>query len=412
MSSANPVSFLAKRNQDGSYSVSIAAGQLIPLCYVDFFDEATGRGYQRLETLREKRGREVEGYLKRCKVHGVPPRLFEMTANARTKGDRSVREQDFQPLEERGTLGILTVYPREGSCLSMIDGGTRLLGIEKALVSGAITSDDRFDMRIFVGLTTPEEVAMFLLINEQQKRVRTDLGVRVVQGLLDEGKLTGPETRTLETVVPETDAWRYEASRIAARLNADADSPWRGLIQMPNDKTTRPIKLQAFWSSMNWLLTDPDLKTKLVMLENEGLLQADGSPATKTDFLVKVLKNFWSAVELENPRAFREPMTNVLAGSIGASACHMALARLLPAMLQEGSLTVDKFRTMIRDSEAADYAFWFNRKGTGKEDYPGDKGLATTMIGHSGYLRGQQILEKSWRSALYANTMTPRPVAA
>jgi hypothetical protein len=294
----------------------------------------------------------------------------------------------------------------------MIDGGTRELGIEKALMSNAIKADDKFDLRIFIGLTVPEEVAMFLLINERHKRVRTDLGVRVVQGMLDEGSLTPREMSTLETVVPETDAWRYEASRIAARLNSETDSPWRGLIQMPNDKMTRPIKLQAFWSSMSWLLTDPDLKTKLSMLEADRLLVADGNPVSKTDFIVKVLKNFWSAVAAENPRAFREPMTNVLVGSIGASACHMALARLLPAMLDEGNVGTEKFRAMVRDSEAADYGFWFNKKGSGKDDYPGEKGEATTMIGHSGYLRGQKILEKSWRSALHASSMTPRPVAA
>jgi DGQHR domain-containing protein len=410
--SATTLTFPAKRNQDGSYSVSVEAEQLVTVSYVDFYNEATGQGYQRLETLRERRGREVEDYLKRCKVHGIAPRLFEMTANARTKGDRGIRSHNFEPLEDHGTLGILTLELRDKVCLSMIDGGTRLLGIEKGLSSGAIRSMDRFDLRLFVGLTVPEEVAMFLLINEQQKRVRTDLSVRVVQGLLDEGKLTSSENKTLQTVVPETDAWRYEASRIAARLNADIDSPWRGLIQMPNDKTTRPIKLQALWSSMDWLLTDAELKTKLEARESEGLLTADGSPVSKTDFLVKVLKNFWGAVQMENPRAFREPMTNVLVGSIGASACHMALARLLSVMIEEGNVGVEKFRTMVRNSEAADYAFWFNRKGTAKEEYPGERGPATTMIGHSGYLRGQQILEKAWRSNLYADTMTPRPVAA
>jgi DGQHR domain-containing protein len=392
--------------------VSISAEDLTRICYVDFYDESTGHGYQRLETLRERRGREVEEYLKRCNVNGVSPRLFELTANARTKGDRAIRDRGFDPLDEHSILGILTLTPRQAPFLSMIDGGTRELGIEKALASGAVKADDKFDIRIFVGLTIPEEIAMFLLINERHKRVRTDLGVRVVQGLLDEGKLTGAELKTLETVVPDTDAWRYEASRIAARLNSEADSPWRGLIQMPNDKTTRPIKLQAFWSSMNWLLTDADLNTKLGFLEADRLLVADGSPVSKTDFLVKVLKNFWGAVAAENPRAFREPTTNVLVGSIGASACHMALAKLLITMLDEGNVSVDKFRAMVRDSEAADYAFWFNRRGSAGDDYPGEKGEATTMIGHSGYLRGHKILEKSWRSALHANSMTPRPVAA
>jgi hypothetical protein len=90
----------------------------------------------------------------------------------------------------------------------------------------------------------------------------------------------------------------------------------------------------------------------------------------------------------------------------------MALARLLPAMLQDAQVGVESIRKMIKDSDVADYAFWFNKKGTAKEEYPGDKGEATTMIGHSGYLRGQKLLEKAWRSALHAGSMAPRPVAA
>jgi len=406
--------YLAKKNQDGSYSLSLPASDLTEICFVDFYNEASGEGYQRLETLRERRGREVEDYLKRCKENSVPPRLFEMTANARVRGPGSIVNHSFEALDDSGILGFLRFECHEGQWLSMIDGGTRLLGIQKALVTGVIPDHGRFDVRIFIGLSVPEEIAMFLLINERQKRVRTDLGVRVVQGLLDAGRLSDAETKTLETVVPETDAWRYEASRIAARLNSEADSPWRGLIQMPNDSITRPVKLQALWSSLDWLLTDPDIKTKLEVLEAQGLLQVDAKPATKTDFLVKVLKNFWTAVRQVNPKTFDEPMTNVLLGSIGVSGCHMALSKLLPTMLDGSTkLDVDTFSLMVKDSEVADYVFWFNKPGSlPAESYPSDKGEATTMIGHSGYLRLHKILEKGWRSTLHSSSTRPMPVSA
>lgn len=406
--------YLAKKNQDGGYSLSLPARDLTEICFVDFYDEASERGYQRQETLRERRGREVEEYLRLCKESGVPPRLFELTANARLSGPGSIASHEFEPLDDSGILGFLKFECHEGQWLCMIDGGTRLLGIQKALVSGAISEEDKFDVRVFVGLTVPEEIAMFLLINERQKRVRTDLGVRVVQGLLDAGKLSDAEMKTLETVVPETDAWRYEASRIAARLNSEGDSPWRGLIQMPNDPVTRPVKLQALWSSLNWLLADPDIKTKLEVLESQNLLQVDGKPVGKTDFLVRVLKNLWQAIKQVNPQAFEEPMTNVLLGSIGVSGCHMALAKLLPTMLDGGAkLDLNTFKLMVKDSEVADYAFWHNKVGSQPaESYPNEKGEATTMIGHSGYLRLHKILEKAWRSALHSASTKPEPVSA
>ena len=75
--------FLAKANQDGSYSITVTARQLLEAAWVDFYDDATGRGYQRKETLRERRGREIEEYFVRCSAKGVTPRLFEMTESAR-----------------------------------------------------------------------------------------------------------------------------------------------------------------------------------------------------------------------------------------------------------------------------------------------------------------------------------------
>ena len=74
---------LAKRNRDGSFSVSVSAGDLVQEAFVDFYDDTTGGGYQRHESLRAWRGKQVELYVRRCVETGLEPRLFEMTANAR-----------------------------------------------------------------------------------------------------------------------------------------------------------------------------------------------------------------------------------------------------------------------------------------------------------------------------------------
>src|SRR3990167_2539284 len=136
----------------------------------------------------------------------------------------------------------------------------------------------------------------------------------------------------------------------------------------------------------------------------------DGRPADKTEFTIKVLQNFWRAVADVNPRAFEEPSTNVLWGSIGVTSCHMALAKVTNTIVDSANpvLSVERFKTMARESEVADYEFWFNRPGSGdRESYPMQRGEATTMIGHSGYLRLAKILEKSWRAALHASAVRP-----
>lgn len=391
--------FLAKRNLDGSYSVAVKARDLAEVAWVDFYDDKSGRGYQRRETLRERRGREIEEYFRRCTSEGVSPRLFEMTANVRSNNGEEP-ETEFDPLDEDGELGILTIASQDRQWMAMIDGGTRLLGIQRAVADNVISADTTFDVRVFTGLSVPEEIALFLLINEKQKRVRTDLGIRVVQRYLDEGTLSDSQKKTLSTVVPDTDTWKYEASRVGGRLNSDADSSWNSLIQMPGDTVTKPIKLQAFWTSLKHLLDDADIKIRLKQMQTDGTLPE----GDETEFIVRVLKNFWGAAADVNPDARAEPRTNVLWGSIGVNACHQALAGIVRTILSTDApdLRHERFVEMIKESYVAEFDYWYSRPGSLLSDYPGEKGDGTTMTGGSGYSRLASILEEQWRAALHA----------
>ena len=208
---------LAKKNQDLSYSVSIRASDLVHHSFVDFYDDKTGQGYQRRETLRDRRGREIAQYIERCIKQNLPPRLFEMTANA-----REAKKVTFDPLDEKDRLGILYINNPTERFFSIIDGGTRLLGIQNALSQSIIDEETTFDVRLFVDLTVAEEVAQFLLINEKQKRVRTDLSLRLVQKLLDNGDLQDNEMHVLETVVPKTDS----SKNLALGILIIPTTPW------------------------------------------------------------------------------------------------------------------------------------------------------------------------------------------
>ncbi len=402
---------LAKRNQDESYSASIPVGVLVSNAFVDYYTDATGSGYQRDEKLRPRRAKDIEDYIRRCLDADIPPKLFELTINARVKP----AEWDFDALDNNQTLGILTFDTDGSRWLSVTDGGTRLDGLRNAFAHGLIPESHTIDARIFVGLDIGEEVAQFLLINEKQKRVRTDLSLKLVQSKLDDGVLSEHELTVLTTVVPATDAWMYEASRIASHLNGAADSPWKGLIQMPNDSVTQPVKLQAFLTSLKPLLTNADLKSLLAGMERNGQLMVAGSKATVTEWLLQVLKNFWGAIAEVNPNAHAEPYTNVLWGSIGVSASHIALAPIITTILQSPnpSLTRSDFRSMVGQTTVADYVFWHSRKGSRRDadDYPDEKGEATTYIGASGYGRLSKQLEQEWRSALHA-LPTKGPIVA
>ena len=405
------IEVLGKKNRDDSYSVSIPAQELIDNSFVDFYEDANGKGYQREESQRATRGREVQAYLKRCTESGLEPKLFEMTANARIKDEN----WEFDAVDGNGLLGTLSLEASDGKhTLSIIDGGTRALGIENALTNRIIGPETTFDVRIFIGLSLAEEIAQFLLINEKQKRVRTDLSIRVVQRKLDEGNLTDDERRILQTVVPDTETWKYQASRIAGILNEDPDSPWRGLIQMPNDNVTGPVKLQGFSQSLKPILTHENVKARLNQLTDDGVLNSGGQNLDSTGFIIHVLKNFWNAVAEVNPHAHAEPRTTVLWGSIGVNACHTAFGPILDTILDSSNanLTKDRFKSMLEQSDVSDYDFWFSRAGSlrNQSEYPNEKGEATTMVGAANHRRLGKDIETECRAALHAESNRAAPV--
>ena len=392
---------LAKRNGDGSFSVSYSVGDLVNDSFVDFYNEQTGAGFQRNETTRPKRGRDVAEYVRRCVRDGVNPKLFELTANARVGEPCDADDNwSYEPLDESGTLGFLSFTPpKNEGWLSLTDGGTRCLGIEIALSRGDLDPQWTVDVRIFVNLSLAQEIAQFLLINDCQKKVRTDLGLRVVQRIFDEGTLSADEVKILQTVVPDTESWKFEASRIAAEMNVADDSPWRNRIQMPGDPP-RSTTLQSFFTSLAPILNDPDIKAAVDQMVTGGELDTD-----RTDFIIQMLKNFWRAVANVNPKADNEPETNVLWAPIGSSACHMALATVVKTILDssEPNVKTDRFTDMLDGSEVAEYGYWYTKRGKNAENqYPTEKGEATVMTGASNYKRLARELEQSWRSNLHA----------
>ena len=174
-------------------------------------------------------------------------------------------------------------------------------------------------------------------------------------------------------------AWRFEASRIASELNSAIDSPWRNRIQMPSD-TTRSTTLQSFFTSLAPLLSDDDLRNLIDNKVGED----------RTEFIIKILKNFWNAVAKVNSRANDEPETNVLWAPIGSSACHIALSAVAKTILDSSNpdLTTDRFVDMLTGSHIDVYEYWFTKKGKHPaEQYPTEKGDATLMSGAANYKR-------------------------
>lgn len=410
--------FPAKENNDGSYSITLTATRLVGHGFVDFYDDAQGTGYQRKDNDRERRAMAIAEYIKRCQESSEEVHLGDLTANARTTdSDKDgVTSSSFKPFGEDAHVGLLTLHVRGDHWLAVIDGSTRLRGIEKALEDEILEPEFPVDIRLFVGLSFVQEIGIFLLINEKQKKARTDLSVRVVQRLVDEQELSDEDSAMLTTVVPDTDKWSYEASRIANYLNNDKNSPWRGFIQQPNESESKPLRLQAFWTSLKGLLNDDALSATLQSLEEDGSLREseNGKPVKRDEFLRIVLKNFWNAVADANKHAHAEPMTTLLWGAVGVNAMHDALTPILDRILTSPEPDVSKeyFAEMMKGTTVEDYNYWFTRKGERDDDsYPTKKGDAVKMIGASGYKRLARVLNLEFRKNLKLTT-TPASVRA
>lgn len=394
------ISLLGKTNSDGSYSMAVRADILVEHCFVNFYNESTGEGYQRSETQRATRGRDIERYIARCAESNTKPALFEMIANALSEK----ANWEFEPLDEEDELGWLHFNTITGPSLSMIDGGTRLLGIENALRKGIIPASMKFDVRVYLGVSLATEVAYFLLINETQKKVRTDLSLRVVQRLLDEGNLTDEEMDVLKSADNGAEGWRYDAIRITGTLNSDSGSKWFRRVQMPGE-TARCATLQAYFSSLKNLLNNKTIENALSVAEDRGELKtADGQTTDIHSFLTRVLRDFWEAVALINSDANLEPETNVLWAPIGANTHHIALTSVLATMLSmnDYDFSVSRFASMMSESYTEDYDYWYTKPGTKLDSYPKSKGEATKMTGAANYKRLADALEDQWRSKLHA----------
>ena len=208
------------------------------------------------------------------------------------------------------------------------------------------------------------------------------------------------EIKALHTVVPDNEKWKYQASRISSEMNSANDSPWKNRIQMPSD-SPRSTTLQSFFTSLSPILKDEDIQGLIEQLIKDGEVATDS-----TEFVRDILKNFWKAVALVNPKANNEPETNVLWAPIGSSACHIALAAILKTILDSSTLdlTTENFKAMMEGSATEDYDFWYTKKGKHSDDtYPREKGDATIMTGASNYKRLGKQLEQEWRSNLHSS---------
>ena len=251
-----------------------------------------------------------------------------------------------KPLKfQNGRLSI------DGGKLQVIDGQHRIAGLRYAIEEKLEADLEDFPIA-FVAMELGDhiiEMNQFTIINGTAKSVRTDLVNSI---------LTATAASRGDDAVADKDRWRVVVTKVVDRLDKDTESPWHGLILMP-DETGSPkgaangkiVRATSFMSS---------LKPVYSWLEETKFLEQCTGLEGEADKVYDVVAAFWHALRQVSPEVFAAPDDHVMQKTPGLFSLHKLLRYLLPVMFQgRQPWTKDNFVKFLESSpEITDAHFW------------------------------------------------------
>ena len=308
---------------------------------VDVFSSSNPDGYQRaLQKTRSRRfGRFVGDGNK-----GISPTAILLY----------VREPDRFPNPIKpGIYELPSEADEHGPLLWLADGQHRTDGLSEALKEGWLLPDSEYEIPVSIlfwdskgSPSDPrlEEASQFYTINQEQKRMRTDLAHEYIFKKNQEdvgpiGDSTPIEKMKKREYIP------YEIS-ISRTLTRDPSSPWYGLIALPNTGEGA-VSEGSFTDSL------------LPVIEYAA------TAGLTVGQVIQLLKNFWSAVFSNCPEAKSKPEEYVLLKTPGIYSLHIFLPTLLIRRPNLGKLpSADQFRAVLSTvGDKFTDSYWNSKEG-------------------------------------------------
>ena len=237
---------------------------------------------------------------------------------------------------------VVAIELQDHDVLWIVDGQHRIAGLKKAIEEDGV---ERFaDFRLPVVLMefddVEEEAHQFQLINENMKKVNTDLARRLLAMRLAKG---GAEAR--RQIKQSRRLWEAESIEMLEALQRRPGSVWEGKIQPPNTKksSAHVVRSLSFSTSLRPILTD-DLSTHM------GL-----------DRITSFLANYWEAWSTVAGEAFEDPGEYVIQKTPGVFTLHLVAKYLMRVFFSRNVTepSVDEIRIVLEDAgEAATSEFW------------------------------------------------------
>lgn len=331
------------------YSAVLTAKDLASQTKVDVWHPTNEDGYQRDVSL--PRAKKFGSYIT---TEISPPAILA-----------NIRESDKDSIKyENGRLEI-----PEGIPLWLVDGQHRVAGLRELLsVSGEKYQDIELPVVIMVGQTVYNEAKQFVIVNNSQKRIRTDLGERFLQKMAKvEGRdnLVNKGIRNIE--------WTPTAIEIVDQLNNDDHSTWHNLIKLPNEpKGLTIVSQKAFSDSL------------------KPLLKEDGRYFRKSaSHVAPILNRYWEAIKEICPEPFAEPENYVMLKTTGVVTLHSILPRIVQTIGTDSPQKSDFVKILSKIDSIRDSSKWQSPDG----EY-------SRMTGQKGFLIIKMELLDELESAL------------
>lgn len=244
--------------------------------------------------------------------------------------------RDEKPLifnRVEGAYGFLDI-PDE-TVLWEIDGQHRAEGLRLAVIDDPKLGNFMVPVVIARTKTTYEEAEQFYIINQTQKRMRTDLAERFIKREAEE--------KGLHTLALKGKDWLVKAIDIVDTINTTTGT-WYNKIQLPNQsKGGTLVSQQAFTDSL-----EPILKHHLFEDYN-------------AEELTEMLNIYWNGTKQIFPEAFYDPKSYLIQKTTGAFVLH----RLLPDVISlcvgpDGriKLSEEKIGDILKRTGCFNPAFW------------------------------------------------------
>ena len=328
------------------YITVMNASDLWKFSKVDSWSESYNGGYQR--PLHQNRINKAARYL--LDEDG----LFPTSILVNIRGE--VNYYPSNKISSIAEFGILEV-PDSSLPFWIIDGQHRL-----AALFAASRENEKFDnyavpVSIFNFAFRYDEMRQFYIVNDRQKRIKTDLAQRhLFSTLSKEG-----ESKLLE-FEPKDKILTAESTRVVDFLRLHPDSPWHYMIQIPSQSKR-----------------GDNISTQTSMAKSIGYILRTFSPEQRKKIMEepKVLGlhliNYWNALKEICPEAFRSPKDYKLQKTFGCYVFHMIFPYIYERCEEYDDFSVDFMKETLlemlidfgerNDADATVSAFWHSRDG-------------------------------------------------